>query len=354
MTDNFTTLTGRRLHGQLAGPRRQPKSRAARRLSSRAGQRDDGRRRELDSGRGDRARRGHHGRRIVRVRRRRGRGRRQLHLEEGLRGPRPRRSDGLDAERRRAPRRARRPCSASTAGTAKATSCSASRWPDAMRFMRTTRTSGTTRCATEPPTRTQLIYTGPYLTTDAANAPSRAVDRSDLQQGSGRCRSAGTGPRRLALRGGQLLLERGRHAVHGRRVVQQRHLPAGAGARPASTATTVRRSRRETNAHVAGDYPFRYINNEGQIVQHILPFEAEHSARSQLGVRPCLVRPVGQRHRVRAGAVRLIGDETLFHRLPGGRRLGHHRAARQRRLRAVVEPRRQHERRLSSRAASTA
>ena len=29
-----------------------------------------------------------------------------------------------------------------------------------------------------------------------------------------------------------------------------------------------------TNAHDAGDYPFRYINNEGQIVQHILPFEA--------------------------------------------------------------------------------
>ncbi len=29
-----------------------------------------------------------------------------------------------------------------------------------------------------------------------------------------------------------------------------------------------------TNANVPGDYPFRYINNEGSIVQHILPFEA--------------------------------------------------------------------------------
>ena len=29
-----------------------------------------------------------------------------------------------------------------------------------------------------------------------------------------------------------------------------------------------------TNANVAGDYPFRYVNNEGQLVQHILPFEA--------------------------------------------------------------------------------
>lgn len=29
-----------------------------------------------------------------------------------------------------------------------------------------------------------------------------------------------------------------------------------------------------TNATLPGDYPFRYINNEGSIVQHILPFEA--------------------------------------------------------------------------------
>ena len=28
------------------------------------------------------------------------------------------------------------------------------------------------------------------------------------------------------------------------------------------------------NANVPGDYPFRYINKEGQIIQHILPFEA--------------------------------------------------------------------------------
>ncbi len=50
--------------------------------------------------------------------------------------------------------------------------------------------------------------------------------------------------------------------------------PAGAG----STAGVYRYNgptyTTRTNAHDAGDYPFRYINNEGQIVQHILPFEA--------------------------------------------------------------------------------
>ena len=89
-----------RVYGEPARTRRQSQSRFGRRLSSRAGQRNHGCGRQLDSSRGDRARGSDHGRRVVGVRRGRSSGRRQLHPQERLRGPRPRRSNRLHAERR--------------------------------------------------------------------------------------------------------------------------------------------------------------------------------------------------------------------------------------------------------------
>ena len=68
---------------------------------------------------------------------------------------------------------------------------------------------------------TQLIYTGPYFTTDAANAPSRAAVDHDLQQGGRRRCRRRPGYSRAHRGRRQLLLERGRLGVHGRRVVQQ-------------------------------------------------------------------------------------------------------------------------------------
>ncbi len=71
---------------------------------------------------------------------------------------------------------------------------------------------------------TQLIYTGPYLTTDAANAPSRAVvDQIFNQAPAGVV--GGNGAAGSRCRGLQFLLESGRYAIHRWRVVQQRHFP---------------------------------------------------------------------------------------------------------------------------------
>ena len=67
---------------------------------------------------------------------------------------------------------------------------------------------------------TQLIYTGPYLTTDAANAPSRAAVDAIFSQAGAVGVVGGTRGSRSDRGGRQLLLERGRHALHGRCVVQ--------------------------------------------------------------------------------------------------------------------------------------
>ena len=160
--------------------------------------------------------------------------------------------------------------------------------------------------------------------------------RSDLQPGAGAVGVVAGGRRRADRRRRQFLLERGRHAVHGRCVVQQQHVPGRCG----STAGAYRYNgptyTSRTNANVPGDYPFRYINNEGAIDQHISAVRSQHSARSQLRVRPRHVQLDGQHRSVRAGVERLIGDATVFHGLARHRRLGQHRAARQRHLRAVA------------------
>ena len=112
--------------------------------------------------------------------------------------------------------------------------------------------------------------------------------------------------------------------------------PAGAG----STAGAYRYNgptyTSRTNANNAGDYPFRYVNNEGQIVQHILPFEANIPLdRSSVFGRATY--DISDNVSAYAQFLNVSSKTRRYlHGLSGGRRLGQHRAARQRRLRAVV------------------
>jgi iron complex outermembrane receptor protein len=121
---------------------------------------------------------------------------------------------------------------------------------------------------------TQLIYTGPYLTTDAANAPSRAaVDQIFNRPGAIGVVGGQGAPGRIA-GGGNFYWNEDGTLYTGGASFSNNTSPAGAG----STAGAYRYNgptyTSRTNANVPGDYPFRYINNEGSIVQHILPFEA--------------------------------------------------------------------------------
>jgi iron complex outermembrane recepter protein len=120
---------------------------------------------------------------------------------------------------------------------------------------------------------TQLIYTGPYLTTDAANAPSRAVVDQIFNQAPAGVVGGNGAPGRVA-GGSNFYWNQDGSLYTGGASFSNGTSPAGAG----STAGVYRYNgptyTTRTNAHDAGDYPFRYINNEGEIVQHILPFEA--------------------------------------------------------------------------------
>ena len=121
---------------------------------------------------------------------------------------------------------------------------------------------------------TQLIYTGPYLTTDAANAPSRAaVDLIFNRPGAVGVVGGSGAPGRIA-GGGNFYWNADGSLYTGGASFSNNTSPAGA----ASTAGVYRYNgptyTSRDNANVAGDYPFRYVNNEGAIVQHILPFEA--------------------------------------------------------------------------------
>ncbi len=120
---------------------------------------------------------------------------------------------------------------------------------------------------------TQLIYTGPYLTTDAANAPSRAaVDAIFNAPGAVGVVGGNGAPGRVG--GANFYWNEDGTLYTGGASFSNGTTPTG----PGSTAGVYRYNdptyTSRTNANVAGDYPFRYINNEGQIVQHILPFEA--------------------------------------------------------------------------------
>src|SRR6185295_16371918 len=119
---------------------------------------------------------------------------------------------------------------------------------------------------------TQLIYTAPFFGTDAANAPTHAaVDAVFNRPGSAGV--GGPGVDAAHVGGGTSFFwnEDGTLYTGGASFsnnVNGVNVIPGAYRYNGPTYTS------RTNAHQAGDYPFRYVNKEGALVQHILPFEA--------------------------------------------------------------------------------
>jgi outer membrane receptor protein involved in Fe transport len=117
---------------------------------------------------------------------------------------------------------------------------------------------------------TQLIYTAPYFSVDAGNAPLRSVVDGIFDQATpGVIMPNANDPTRVG--GGNLYWnEDGTLYTGGASFSNNTSAGGAAGAYRYNGPTYTSR----TNANVPGDYPFRYINDEGAIVQHILPFEA--------------------------------------------------------------------------------
>ena len=123
---------------------------------------------------------------------------------------------------------------------------------------------------------TQLIYTGPYFTSAAANAPSRAaVDAIFNKPGAaGVVGGVNTvDPTRIGAATNFYWNEDGT-VYTGGASFSNGTTPVGAGSTAGAYRYNGATYTTRTNANNAGDYPFRYINKEGMIVQHILPFEA--------------------------------------------------------------------------------
>jgi len=119
---------------------------------------------------------------------------------------------------------------------------------------------------------TQLIYTGPYFTTDAANAPLRGTVDGIFNQAPPNVVGGVHPADPLRVRGGSNFYwnEDGTLYTGGASFSNNTSPGGAAGAYRYNGPTYTSRD----NATASGDYPFRYINNEGAIVQHILPFEA--------------------------------------------------------------------------------
>jgi outer membrane receptor protein involved in Fe transport len=123
---------------------------------------------------------------------------------------------------------------------------------------------------------TQLIYTGPYYTSVANNAPSRAaVDAIFNSPGAvGVVGGNQTGANAGRIGGTNIYWNEDGTVYTGAASFSNGTTPVGAGATAGAYRYNGPTYTSRTNANVPGDYPFRYVNNEGQLVQHILPFEA--------------------------------------------------------------------------------
>ena len=130
---------------------------------------------------------------------------------------------------------------------------------------------------------TQLIYTGPYYTTDGANAPLRSHRGWDIQPGAGRHHAE---PRQPHSRGRrrQFLLERRRLALHRRRVVQQQHVRRRHLRRLPLQRPDVHLARQRDRSRRLS-VPLRQRGGHDHSAH--LAVRGEHPARSQLHVRPC-------------------------------------------------------------------
>ena len=123
---------------------------------------------------------------------------------------------------------------------------------------------------------TQLIYTGPYFTSDGANAPSRAAVDAIFNAPSAIGKVGGvnaTNPTRIGSSTNFYWNTDGTLYTGGASF-SNGTTPTGVGATAGAYRYNGPTFTSRTNANVPGDYPFRYVNKEGQIIQHILPFEA--------------------------------------------------------------------------------
>ena len=123
---------------------------------------------------------------------------------------------------------------------------------------------------------TQLIYTGPYFTSNAGNQVSRAAVDAIFNAPSAVGKVGGvnaTDPTRIGANTNFYWNADGTLYTGGASF-SNGTTPVGTGA----TAVVYRYNgptyTSRDNASVPGDYPFRYVNKEGMLVQHILPFEA--------------------------------------------------------------------------------
>jgi iron complex outermembrane recepter protein len=120
---------------------------------------------------------------------------------------------------------------------------------------------------------TQLIYTAPFFASDAANAPTRAAVDAIFNKPGAVGVVAGPGVDAQHVGGGTSFFfnQDGTLYTGGASFSNNVNgVGAAAGAYRYNGPTYTSRS----NANVAGDYPFRYVNKEGSIDQNILPFEA--------------------------------------------------------------------------------
>ena len=117
---------------------------------------------------------------------------------------------------------------------------------------------------------TQLIYTGPYYTTDGANAPLRSTVDGIFNQAQGVIMPNPANPTRVGGGGNFYWNEDGSVYTGGASFSNNTSAGGIYGAYRYNGPTYTSRE----SATAPGDYPFRYVNNEGMIVQHILPFEA--------------------------------------------------------------------------------
>jgi outer membrane receptor protein involved in Fe transport len=116
---------------------------------------------------------------------------------------------------------------------------------------------------------TELIYTGPYYTIDAANAPDGALIDGIFDQANPGVvlRNAAGAVAGNAFWNSDGSLYTGGEIFNGIN-------PAGAGGTTGTYRYNGPTLTSRFDADVAGDYPFRKIDAEGEITQHLLGFEA--------------------------------------------------------------------------------
>jgi iron complex outermembrane recepter protein len=126
---------------------------------------------------------------------------------------------------------------------------------------------------------TQLIYTGPYYTSAAGNQPSRAAVDAIFNAPAAVGKVGGAtvvdsnGVQRIGS-GTNFYWNSDGTVYTGGASFSNGTTPVGTGATAGIYRYNGPTYTSRTNANVAGDYPFRYVNKENEIVQHLLPFEA--------------------------------------------------------------------------------